>query len=434
MLYLVIYFGDNQMAEQEIQDRILIVDDNKTLAKLISKKIENALEMKVDVAYSLTEAKLFLARYNYFITLLDINLPDAPNGEIVDYVLAKKHRVIVLSGNIDKEFRAKMLKKSIIDYVNKGGSGDIDYIIQILERLRKNQNHKVLVVDDSMVFRKQMQGMLENMFFEVITVAHGEEALGMLQAKPDISLVLTDYNMPVMDGLELTYEIRKTYSKDELCIVALSGNEDEEISALFLKHGANDYIKKPFSKEEFSVRVNNSIEALENIQTIMNYANRDYLTGLYNRRYFYKAMSEYEEDVKETGEKFAVAMIDIDHFKNVNDTYGHDVGDRVIVTLADILRSSTSPRDVVARFGGEEFCVVLKNINRYSAEDILERIRSEVESYTLTVDKDKHLKFTISIGAVIHNEEETLEDSINEADMMLYKAKNGGRNQVVFQA
>jgi len=422
------------MAEQEIQDRILIVDDNKTLAKLISKKIENALEMKVDVAYSLTEAKLFLARYNYFITLLDINLPDAPNGEIVDYVLAKKHRVIVLSGNIDKEFRAKMLKKSIIDYVNKGGSGDIDYIIQILERLRKNQNHKVLVVDDSMVFRKQMQGMLENMFFEVITVAHGEEALGMLQAKPDISLVLTDYNMPVMDGLELTYEIRKTYSKDELCIVALSGNEDEEISALFLKHGANDYIKKPFSKEEFSVRVNNSIEALENIQTIMNYANRDYLTGLYNRRYFYKAMSEYEEDVKETGEKFAVAMIDIDHFKNVNDTYGHDVGDRVIVTLADILRSSTSPRDVVARFGGEEFCVVLKNINRYSAEDILERIRSEVESYTLTVDKDKHLKFTISIGAVIHNEEETLEDSINEADMMLYKAKNGGRNQVVFQA
>ncbi len=417
-----------------MSDKILIVEDNKTLAKLIAKKIQSALEMEVDVAYSLNEAKLFLRRYKYFITLLDINLPDAPDGEIVDYVLAKKQRVIVLSANIDKKFRAQMLKKNIIDYVNKGGNGDIDYIIHTIQRLQKNANHKVLVVDDAMIFRKQMQNILENLFFNVITVAHGEEALGMLQAKPDISLVITDYNMPVMDGLELTYEIRKTYSKDELSILALSGNDDDEVTALFLKHGANDYIKKPFSKEEFSVRVNNTIEALENIQMIMNYANRDYLTGLYNRRYFFQAMSEYLEDAKESGEKFAVAMIDIDHFKKINDTYGHDVGDQVIVTLADILRSSTSPRDIVARFGGEEFCIVLKNINRYSAQDIIERIRSEVESYSFCVDKDNYIKFTISIGAVVHNDEDTLEESISEADMMLYKAKNGGRNQVVFEA
>ncbi|MEO1938638.1 MAG: diguanylate cyclase [Sulfurimonas sp.] len=422
------------MQNEETRQRILVVEDNKTLAKLIAKKIENALDMDVDVAFSLAETKLFLARYKYFITLLDINLPDAPDGEVVDYAISKKNHVIVLSANIDKDFRKKMLQKSIIDYVNKGGTGDIDYIIHTIKRLQKNKNHKVLVVDDAMMFRKQMQGILENLFFEVITVAHGEEALGMLQAKPDISLVLTDYNMPVMDGLELTYEIRKTYSKDELSILALSGNDDEEVTALFLKHGANDYIKKPFSKEEFSVRVNNTIEALENIQTIMHYANRDYLTGLYNRRYFFESMQEYIEDVKESGEKFAVAMLDIDHFKQVNDTYGHDVGDKVIVTLADILRSSTNPQDVVARFGGEEFCVVLKNINRYSALDILERIRQTVESYTVDAGKRQFVNFTISIGAVIHKEENDLEESINEADMCLYKAKNGGRNQVVFEA
>jgi diguanylate cyclase (GGDEF)-like protein len=419
---------------EEIRERILIVEDNKTLAKLIAKKIENALDMEVDVAFSMAETKLFLARYKYFLTLLDINLPDAPNGEVVDYVISKKNHVIVLSANIDKAFRKKMLQKSIIDYVNKGGSGDIDYIIHTIKRLQKNRTHKVLVVDDAMMFRKQMQGILENLFFEVITVAHGEEALGMLQAKPDISLVLTDYNMPVMDGLELTYEIRKNYSKDELSILALSGNDDDEITALFLKHGANDYIKKPFSKEEFSVRVNNTIEALENIQTIMNYANRDYLTGLYNRRHFFNVMQEYLDDVKESGEKFAVAMLDIDHFKKVNDTYGHDAGDKVIVTLADILRSSTSPSDIVARFGGEEFCIVLKNINRYSALDILERIRATVASYSVEVQKDVFINFTISIGAVIHKEEDNLEESINEADMCLYKAKNNGRNQVVFEA
>ena len=422
------------METEETRERILVVEDNKTLAKLIAKKIESALDVEVDVAFSLAETKLFLARYKYFITLLDINLPDAPNGEVVDYAISKKNHVIVLSANIDKNFRKKMLQKSIIDYVNKGGTGDIDYIIHTIKRLQKNRNHKVLVVDDAMMFRKQMQGILENLFFNVITVAHGEEALGMLQAKPDISLVLTDYNMPVMDGLELTHEIRKTYSKDELSILALSGNDDDEITALFLKHGANDYIKKPFSKEEFSVRVNNTIEALENIQTIMHYANRDYLTGLYNRRYFFESMQEYVEDVKESGEKFAVAMLDIDHFKKINDTYGHDIGDKVIVTLADILRSSTNPQDVVARFGGEEFCVVLKNINRYSALDILERIRQTVESYSVDVGKEQFVNFTISIGAVIHKEEDNLEESINEADMCLYKAKHNGRNQVIFEA
>ena len=145
-------------------ERILVVEDNKTLAKLIAKKIAIELNFEVDVAYSLSEAKLFLKRYKYFLTLLDINLPDAPNGEIVDYALENKNRVIVLSGNIDKEFRKKMLKKNIIDYVTKSGANDVNYIIQNIKRLKKNQNHKILLIDDSLVFRKQMQAMLENMF------------------------------------------------------------------------------------------------------------------------------------------------------------------------------------------------------------------------------------------------------------------------------
>ena len=144
-------------------------------------------------------------------------------------------------------------------------------------------------------------------------------------------------------------------------------------------------------------------------------------------------MQDYVEDVKESGEKFAVAMLDIDHFKKVNDTYGHDAGDKVIVTLADILRSSTNPQDVVARFGGEEFCLVLKNINRYSALEILERIRQSIESYSVEIEKEKFINFTVSIGAVINNEEDSLQECINEADMCLYKAKNSGRNQVVFE-
>ena len=391
-----------------------------------------SLDCKVDVAYSFSEAKLFLKTYKYFITLLDINLPDAPDGEIVDYALSQGNRAIVLSANIDKDFRQKMLQKNIIDYVNKGGMNDINYIIHTLKRLKKNQDHTVLVVDDSMVFRKQMQNMLENMFFNVITVAHGEEALGILPTKPNITLILTDYHMPVMDGLQLTYEVRKTHDKNSIAILAVSSNKDNEVNALFLKTGANDFITKPFSKEEFSCRINNTIEALENIQIVTNHANRDYLTGLYNRRYFFEAMAQYEVEAAEKGEQFAVAMLDIDHFKKINDTYGHDVGDKVIVSLSEILRTSTNHRDIVARFGGEEFCIVLKNINRYSAVDILERIRSEIENFSFAIENDNYIKFTISIGAVMHNDE-NIEESINQADMMLYKAKNSGRNQLVFE-
>lgn len=415
-----------------MNDRILIVEDNKTLAKLLAKKLESALNVTVDIAYSLLETKLFIKRYSYFLTLLDINLPDAPNGEVVDFVLSKGVPVLVLSANIDKEFRRTILQKNIIDYVNKGGMNDVNYIIHTIERMQKNKKHKVLVVDDSVVFRKQISGMLSNLFFEVISVAHGEEALAMLDIHPNISLVLTDYNMPVMNGLELTYEIRKKYQKSEICILALSSNQDEEINALFLKQGANDYIKKPFSKEEFSCRINNSIEALENIQEVTNHANRDYLTGLYNRRYFYDAMSSYMETLEQNHEHFAIAMIDIDNFKSINDTYGHDAGDRVIVTLSEILRTSTSHRDIVARFGGEEFCVVLKNINRYSAPEILERIKNEVAAFEIEISKTEKLRITISVGATIY-EDGTLEESIASADLMLYQAKTQGKNQVVFE-
>lgn len=411
-------------------EKLLIVEDSKSLAKMIARKIEIELGCEVDVAYSMSEAKLFLKRYRYFLVLTDLNLPDAQNGEIVDYVLSTGNHVIVLSGNIDKTFRASVLKKNIIDYINKSGVNDINYIIQHIARLQKNQNHTVLVVDDSLVFRKQLQSMLENMFFKVIAVAHGEEAMGILQTRSGISLVLTDYHMPVMDGLQLTSEIRKLYTKNDLTIITISNDEKEDTTALFLKSGANDYIKKPFSKEEFSCRINNSIEALENIHTLTNHANRDFLTGLYNRRYFFATMQSYFEKALQENEQFAIAMIDIDYFKKINDNYGHDTGDKVINAVADTLRANTNQDDMVARFGGEEFCVVLKNIAPSKAISVFEKLRTKIQSCTVITPNGENIHYTASIGVLL-TPEESLEESINQADMLLYSAKQQGRNRVV---
>jgi len=411
--------------------RILIVEDNKTLAKLIAKKIKSEIDMDVDVAYSLQEAKLFIKMYKYFIVLADLNLPDAPNGEIVDYAIKKENRVIVLSGNVDKNLRSELLDKNIIDYINKGGINDINYIINIIKRLQKNKKHTILVVDDSMVFRKHMKRMLENLFYKVITVAHGEEAINLLHTKVDVSLVLTDYHMPVMNGMELTAAIRENYNKNELCIIAISSNQDEEINALFLKEGANDYIKKPFSKEEFSCRINNSIEALENIQIITNSANRDFLTGLYNRRYFFKNVQTYFDEAVQDDEDFAIAMIDIDNFKNINDTYGHDTGDKAIIDFSELLRANTDHHDIVARFGGEEFCILLKGTTSNEAQVIMQKLLSKVERSVTISDKNEEIRFTISIGLATDHED-TLDATINQADLYLYEAKNSGKNKVVF--
>jgi len=166
--------------------------------------------------------------------------------------------------------------------------------------------------------------------------------------------------------------------------------------------------------------------------SITNHANRDFLTGLYNRRYFFQNMDEYisEEDV--LNEQFAVGMIDIDSFKKINDTYGHDTGDKVIIHLANILMSNTNSRDIVSRFGGEEFCVVLKNINKLSVLEIFDRLREEISKTVVYSDKKEPIQFTISIGISLYSED-GLEETINQADMMLYKAKNDGRNRVVIE-
>lgn len=409
------------------EERVLLVDDNKTLSKLVMLKVKNELGLEVDMAYSLAEAELFSHKYTYTLAIIDLNLPDAPNGEIVDTMLKKRIPSIVLTGSVDKEFRKAILKKDIIDYVHKGGIDDIDYVIDTIRRLLKNRAHKVMVVDDSSIFRNQMKKMVENLFFQVYALAHGEEAMLILEENPDIKMIITDYNMPVMDGLELTKAVRKKYTKDQLCVFVLSSTEDSDVSAMLLKHGANDFINKPFSKEEFSCRLNNAIEALENIDMITHYSKRDFLTGLYNRRHFYTMMEScFSEE-----EEFVTAMISIDNYRHLYALYGEETGDKIVIQIADIIRSSIDYQDILARFEGDEFCLVLKNHTRDSAMELLDQIRQKVAFVPLHLAEEEIL-LSISIGAVFHPED-TLNDTIDEADSALAQAKAAGGNNLYVQ-
>jgi len=408
-----------------VQERILIIEDNKALSKIITKKMEKNLDFEVIQAYTYAEAEEIISENDdFFITLCDLNLPDAPNGEIVDFVLSYGLPVIVLTGSIDDELRDEMQSKNIVDYVYKGNIEDVNYIFALIKRLSKNRDIKVLAVDDSLVIRKEVKRILQSQMFKTLIAAHGEEALSYLENNSDIELVLTDFNMPVVDGVELTKQIRETYDKDKMIVVAMTGNNEHLISAKFLKIGANDFINKPFSKEELVCRINNALDAKERLEMMSDMAHKDFLTKVYNRRYFFQEIQNfYAEKIP-----FAVAMLDIDNFKKINDTYGHDVGDSVLVLLANLLKRNTKGADLVSRFGGEEFCVALRDVDKKQAIGFFAKLRKSIADQSLNIES-KNIKLTVSIG-VSFSDGANIEELINRADRALYRAKNSGKNRV----
>lgn len=409
------------------KEKILIVEDNKALSKLLVKKMHSSLDFEIVAAYSFEEARMIVEKNDdYFLALLDLNLPDAPDGEVVDMILEHKIPSIVLTGSMDQETREKILKKDVIDYVVKGNIDDVNYIFALIERLHKNRGIKLLVVDDSMTQRAQLRELLRQQMFTVLVAAHGEEALVFLDDNPDIKLVLTDYNMPVIDGLELTKAIRTRKTKNELPIIAMTASNKELVSAKFLKIGANDFINKPFSKEELACRINNSLDTFEYITQIKVMANNDFLTGISNRRYFFEAMHAH---CMNHTEPFALAMIDIDNFKAINDAKGHDIGDMVIVALARLLKEQVKGGDIVARFGGEEFCVVLKDITPKHALEFFVKLRATIATTPVRPAEQKAFNYTVSIGVAL-SDNLSLEAILKRSDEALYLAKKNGKNRV----
>lgn len=412
------------------KNKILIVEDNKALAKLIAKKMEDNTEMQVDVAHSLAEAQAFLTKAkDYFITLLDLNLPDAPNGEVVDFVASKGLPIIVLTGSMDDKTRETFMDKDIVDYVYKGNMSDVNYIFHMIDRLKNNKQYKVMVVEDVMQTRNDVKKILQNLQFQVFTAAHGEEAMNYFADNPDIKLVVSDYGMPVKDGLEVLKELREQKDKNELGVIMMTSANENVSGAVFLKNGANDFIAKPFLKEELICRVNNTIENMENINKIANFANKDFLTGLFNRRYFYDDMQGYLASLEENPMPYAVAVIDVDGLKNINDKYGQYSGDKILKLLAKKLIDDTKSSDIAARFGGGEFCVLLKNVSQEDAVKFFVGLRAAIAANPVNI-KNESVKISVSIGVTFGKSDYNVDEILELADEALYRAKQNGRNRV----
>jgi diguanylate cyclase (GGDEF)-like protein len=298
---------------------------------------------------------------------------------------------------------------------------------------------KVLVVEDDPIHKRMLEKLLAQWGYQVHAVGNGAEAVRVLVEDGSIQLVIADWMMPEMDGLDLCREIRKRGSQPYIYFILLTAKDQHDDVVEGLDAGADDYVIKPVHHSELNARIraakriidlqNKLLEAQERLHI---QATHDALTGIWNRRAIFEALARELDRAERQEIPVAVALIDLDHFKQVNDTHGHPVGDEVLRETAQRIRGAVRSYDAVGRYGGEEFLVVAPECDTQRAMDLAERIRLLLLQSPIQTSGPA-VPVTLSLGLVHLEKGSKVEIGrvLSAADQALYKAKSSGRNQTV---
>lgn len=418
-------------AKRAEQGRILIIEDSRSVSSLMRHRLEKDFFCQVTQCASADVFRDIIRRGDPFdVAVVDLNLPGASDGEVLDAVIAEGIPAVVFTADFNRDLRDRLLQKGVADYHVKNNENAIDMVVSSVLRLLGNRDVGVLVVDDVPSARSMLADLLRVQKFQVYEAATGYQALDILARQPHIELVITDYHMPDMDGYELTRRIRREHNSDRLRIIGISSSADRLLSASFLKGGANDFVYRPYVVEELQCRIQHNIETLAQLRQLRVAAFSDYLTGLPNRRYFFDEGPAQVAGRLERREACCIAMLDIDHFKKLNDTYGHEIGDRVLQAVGTKLaRRLEGSGHLLARLGGEEFSVLMLGLDVEAGAALCETLRADIESLRVALD-DQDLNVTISIGLAEIAGRESFSNYLAAADQLLYLAKSYGRNRV----
>ena len=309
------------------------------------------------------------------------------------------------------------------------------------EEYKLRSDFPILVAEDNPVSRKILKKILAKAGHEVVSAVNGQKALELFNEK-FFPIVVTDWMMPKMNGLKLCEAIRKKKSTGYVYIILLTARESKDDIVKGLKAGADDYLCKPFNHAELLARINTGIRLLK-LEKSLKKANEeirvisitDPLTGIYNRGYLEEHLAQEIKRARRYKRSLSLIMCDIDFFKKVNDTYGHQAGDQVlkefVQSINDLIRNDI---DWVARYGGEEFIVVLPETDSENACLVAERLRDAVSGKEIKFQKKK-ISITVSLGVSgfdpsMPDNNNSHESMIKQADKYLYQAKQEGRNRV----
>lgn len=292
--------------------------------------------------------------------------------------------------------------------------------------------YSILIVDDAKDSLLLLEFDLQAAGYKVFIAQSGQQALELLETE-SIDMVLLDIYMPEMSGLETLEKIKSCPNSQNIPVIMLSASDDEDEIVQSLELGAVDYVIKPYINKVLLARMNTAFRLAEKTAALEQMAKKDYLTGINNRRNFYTLAKKLINLAQRQHHEVVVVMCDIDHFKRVNDQYGHDAGDYVLQEVSNILANSFRDFDVIGRIGGEEFAVCLPETSMGEARIACERLRVNVEHANLVAqNSNQRIDITISIGMTLGESEDlALSELLTQADQALYQAKNTGRNKIV---
>ena len=298
---------------------------------------------------------------------------------------------------------------------------------------------KILAVDDSLLICQQIEKVLKNEEYTVYKSHSAKETLELLE-EVDPDLILLDVILPDMEGYEL-FEKIKEKDKNHAPVIFITSKDSEQDVIRGFELGACDYIKKPFRPEELKSRVKAHLEDKRerdelkilnetlkaNMQILNRVAYRDELTGLYNRRFVVEKLAQ---DLMEPNRQDALVMIDVDDFKHVNECYGHDAGDMVLVCISNIMES-VCRRHKVVRWGGEEFLIILMAVTKQECFEVCEEIRKEIQAFPF-LQGNTTFYCTVTLGISLYDKEQSFKMNMTHADMALYRGKKTGKNRTVW--
>jgi diguanylate cyclase (GGDEF)-like protein len=412
--------------------RMLLVEDSRMFSTVIKYGLETVHGLAVTHCSSLSALRSAVdgGDGEFSLAVLDLNLPDAPNCEALDYVISRNIAAIVFTGSFNDRTRETVLSQNVVDCVIKNRPDSVSHLISVVDRALTNASTHVLLTDSEETSRAELLALLRKQQFKVTEAGSGAEALRLLDGCDDIDVVLCDIRLCDMTAYDLLSEIRQRHGEDAVSVVAVAASDDRTHAAKFLQRGGTEFIQKPLLVEEFNGRLFQVANIQKRIQALHSIAARDYLTDIYNRRYFFQYGSRMVDQCLRRGGTTSIAILDIDHFKRLNDTYGHEVGDLVLKAVAKRLRALIGDEHLLARLGGEEFGVLFNELDVSAAHDFCETVRLDIARAKVTADGEE-LSITMSIGLATIEGPESFDNYLHAADQFLYMAKYDGRDRIV---
>lgn len=418
--------------------RLLHIEEDELFSRKIKKIVEDNGFMYLNTE-NYDEAVKIISELDIKLLITSETLKNKSCEYIINKVKSSKNQllpIIVIAESPDYEQKTRYFEMGIMSYLNKDPFIEnrfekyIQTVKRDLELIEELKDLKIAVVDDSSFSLSVIKGFFD--VYGVIGVDYFQNSDEFMKSDKNYDIFLIDYVMPIFDGEELIYRIREE-NLDSM-IILITGYDSQKMITHCLSIGADDFILKPLDIKLFMLRVVSCLKQFkinkenENKSKILfEMATKDALTGAYNRNYFTDAFDKKASEAKRTGNPFSVILLDVDHFKSINDQFGHLKGDYILKEIVSILTSNLRESDIVCRWGGEEFIVLCLNTDLEKANIVSEKLRRAVE-----MEKFKGVyRITVSVGVTQWNESDKRDTVLKRVDNSLYLAKLTGRNKVV---